>query len=225
MKITSDLFHAYLKCPMKCKLRATNELADGNDYPEWVKARNYSYRVTETARLVAASPKNEIALSPDMENVKRAQWRLATSLAINAQMDSFVLETELHAIERVPANRRGQSTQLIPIRFVFTNKLDRDDTLLLAFDAFTLSKSLGREISLGKIIHGDDHATSRVKTSALVGEIGKRIETIVPLLASPSLPNLILTRHCVECEFQTRCHKEASQQDDLRPFRHDIERA
>ena len=41
MKITSDLFHAYLKCPMKCKLRATNELADGNDYPEWVKAQNY----------------------------------------------------------------------------------------------------------------------------------------------------------------------------------------
>jgi predicted RecB family nuclease len=200
---------------MKCKLRATNELADGNDYPEWVKARNYSYRVTETARLVAASPKNEIALSPDMENVKRAQWRLATSLAINAQMDSFVLETELHAIERVPANGRGQSTQLIPIRFVFTNKLDRDDKLLLAFDAFTLSKSLGREISLGKIIHGDDHATSRVKTSALAGEIRKRIEKIVPLLASPSPPDLILNRHCVECEFQTRCHKEASQQDDL----------
>jgi hypothetical protein len=42
-----------------------------------------------------------------MENVKRAKWRLATSLAINAQMDSFVLETELHAIERVPANGRA----------------------------------------------------------------------------------------------------------------------
>ena len=215
MKITSNLFHAYLKCPMKCKLRATNELADGNDYPEWVKARNYSYRITETARLVAASPKNEIALSPDIGNIKRAQWRLATSLPINAQMDLFVLETELHAIERVPANGRGQSTQTIPIRFVFTNKLDRDDKLLLAFDAFTLSKSLGREISLGKIIHGDDHATSRVKTSALAGEIRKRIEKIVPLLANPSPPDLILNRHCVECEFQTRCHKEARQQDDL----------
>jgi predicted RecB family nuclease len=215
MKINSDLFYAYLKCPLKCKLRATNELVDGNDYPEWVKAQNYSYRVTETARLVSASPKNKIALSPNMENVKRAQWRLATSLAINAQMDSFVLETELHAIERVPANGRGQSTQLIPIRFVFTNKLDRDDKLLLAFDVFTLSKSLGREISLGKIIHGDDHATLRVKTSALAGEIRKRIEKIVALLASPSPPDLILNRHCVECEFQTRCHKEASQQDDL----------
>jgi hypothetical protein len=117
MKITSDLFYAYLKCPLKCKLRAINELADGNDYPEWVKAQNYSYRVTETARLAAASPKNEIALSPDMENVKRAQWRLATSLAINAQMDLFVLETELHAIERVPANGRGRVYSINPYSF------------------------------------------------------------------------------------------------------------
>ena len=215
MKITSDLFHAYLKCPMKCKLRATNELADGKDYPEWAKARNYSYRATETARLAAAFPKNEVVLSPDMENVLKAQWRLATNLAINAQMDSFVSENELHAIERVPANGRGQPTQLIPIRFVFTNKLDSDDKLLVAFDAFTLSKSLGREISLGEVIHGDYHVTSRVKTWALAGEIRRRIEKIVALLASPSLPDLILNWHCVECEFQTRCHKEASQQDDL----------
>ena len=118
-------------------------------------------------------------------------------------------------IERVPANGRGQPTQLIPIRFVFTNKLDSDDKLLVAFDAFTLSKSLGREISLGEVIHGDYHVTSRVKTWALAGEIRRRIEKIVALLASPSLPDLILNWHCVECEFQTRCHKEASQQDDL----------
>ena len=176
---------------------------------------HYSYRATETARLAAAFPKNEVVLSPDMENVLKAKWRLATNLAINAQMDSFVSENELHAIERVPANGRGQPTQLIPIRFVFTNKLDSDDKLLVAFDAFTLSKSLGREISLGEVIHGDYHVTSRVKTWALAGEIRRRIEKIVALLASPSLPDLILNRHCVECEFQTRCHKEASQQDDL----------
>ena len=43
MKITSDLFHAYLKCSTKCWLRATNEPATENDYPkfadpEWVAA-------------------------------------------------------------------------------------------------------------------------------------------------------------------------------------------
>ncbi len=215
MKITSDLFNAYLKCSMKCRLRATSELADRGTYPEWVRTHSYSYRTTETARLVAASPNNEVALSPEMKNVKIAKWRLATSLATNAQMGSCVLESELHAVELVPAEGKGQTTQLIPIRFIFTNKLSKDDKLLLAFDAFVLSKSLQREIKVGKIIHGDEHATSKVKTSALASEVRKRIEEIAVLLASPSPPDLILNRHCVECEFQTRCHKEATQQDDL----------
>ena len=200
---------------MKCRLRATSELADRGTYPEWVRTHSYSYRTTETARLVAASPNNEVALSPEIKNVKIAKWRLATSLATNAQMGSCVLESELHAVELVPAEGKGQTTQLIPIRFIFTNKLSKDDKLLLAFDAFVLSKSLQREIRVGKIIHGDDHATSKVKTSALASEVRKRIEEIAVLLASPSPPDLILNRHCVECEFRTRCHKEATQQDDL----------
>jgi hypothetical protein len=34
------------------------------------------------------SPKDEVVLSPDMENVKGAKWRFASSLAVQAQMDS-----------------------------------------------------------------------------------------------------------------------------------------
>ncbi len=215
MKITSDALHAYLKCPTKCRLRATSELAPENTYSEWVKKQNYSYQITETQRLVTALPNNKVAFSPDMKNVDTAKWRLATSLVTNVETDSYVLESELHAVELAPAEVRRQTFQLIPIRFTFTNKLGKDDKLLLAFDAFVLSKSLGRDIVLGKIIHGDDHATLKVKTSALAGEVRKCIEKVAVLLASPTPPDLILNRHCVECEFKTRCHKEATQQDDL----------
>jgi len=85
MKITPDVFEAYLKCPTKCWLRATNEPSAGNTYPEWEKARNDSYRVSETRRLVAEFQNNEVALSPDMKNLKAAKWRLASSLAMQAQ--------------------------------------------------------------------------------------------------------------------------------------------
>jgi hypothetical protein len=74
----------------------------------------------------------------------------------------------------VPAEGRGKAAQFIPSRFIFTNKLGKDDKLLLAFDAFVLSAALGREIPVGKIIHGDDHATLKVKTSALTGKVRKR---------------------------------------------------
>jgi predicted RecB family nuclease len=215
MKITSDLFHAYLKCSTKCWLRATNEPVAENDYPKWVKAQNYSYRSAEVGRLVATYPTNEIAFSPNLKNVHTALWRLATNPVTDAQLGSTILESKLHAVQLMPAKNRNQPAQLIPIRFTFTNKLDKDDKLLLAFDAFTLSQSLGRDISFGKIIHGDNHATSKVKISQLVGEVRKRIDKMAVMLTNSAPPELILNRHCTECEFQIRCHKEAIQQDDL----------
>jgi hypothetical protein len=73
----------------------------------------------------------------------------------------------LHAVERVPSAGRGKPTQFIPIRFIFTNKLTKDDRLLLGFDALVLSEALGRDIAVGQIIHGEDHTKLKAKNSAL----------------------------------------------------------
>ena len=78
-----------------------------------------------------------------------------------------------------------------------------------------LSELLGCEVSLGKIIHGDDHATLKVKASALTSEVRKHLEKIAALLSSPAPPDLVLNRHCAECEFQARCRKIAVEKDDL----------
>jgi hypothetical protein len=75
MKITPDVFEAYLKCPTKCWLRSTDETSAGNTSSEWVKARNDSHRVNETRRLVAESPNDAVVLSPDMKDFKAAKWR------------------------------------------------------------------------------------------------------------------------------------------------------
>jgi len=215
MKITPELFHAFLKCPTKCWLRATNEPGSGNVYAEWVKTQNELYRATATERMVATSSSAEVASSASIEILKSGNWRLATNLAAQAQMDLWDVESKLLAVERVPAAGRGKPVQFIPIRFIFTNKLCKDDKLLLAFDAFVFAKSLGREIKSGNIIHGDDHATLKVKTSPLAGEVRKRLDKIFTLLSSPTPPDLVLNRHCAECEFQARCRKIAIEKDDL----------
>src|SRR5439155_15504698 len=86
---------------------------------------------------------------------------------------------------------------------------------LLAFDAFVLGELLGREGSLGRIIHGDGRAALKVKTAALADAVRTQIEKIVALLSSPSPPDLVLNRHCAECEFQARCRQKAIETDDL----------
>jgi predicted RecB family nuclease len=244
MTITPSLFEAFLKCPTKCWLRATSETPSGNAYAEWVLSQNESFRATETERLLAEAPPGEFARSPTPENLKASKWRLAVDVVArtselpyrnqreeagpqpssldsqpmgqkSAPQPAFIAETQLHAVERVPAKGRGTAAQFMPIRFVFFNKLGKDDRLLLAFDALLLSAALGRECTTGKIIHGDDHATLKVKTSALAGEVRKRLEKIAALLSNSAAPDLVLNRHCAECEFQARCRKLAVEKDDL----------
>src|SRR6266516_3030869 len=141
---------------------------------------------------------------------------LLTSAATTVEAQSkWNAESRLHAIERMPSEGRGKAAQFIPIRFIFTNKLGKEDKLLLAFDAFALSEVLGGEVSLGKIIHGDDNATLKVKTSALAGEVRKRLQNIAALLSRSTPPDLVLNRHCAECEFQARCLPKALEKDDL----------
>jgi predicted RecB family nuclease len=278
MRITPDLFEAFLKCATKCWLRATGEAPSGNAYAEWVKEQNERYRAAGADRLLAQTPPAESALSPPAEHLKAAKWRIAFDVAVavdlpcssrgneaqtenaecgvqNAELsrrpvtsdpkisDSALrtpnsaletglvtsaatdqgcapptgstTETRLHALERVPSEGRGKAARFIPIRLIFRNKLTKDDKLLVAFDAFVLSKMLGREVSVAKIIHGDDHSTLKAKTTALAGEVRKCLEKIAALLSGPAPPDLILNRHCAECEFQGRCRQKALEKDDL----------
>ena len=78
-----------------------------------------------------------------------------------------------------------------------------------------VSEAVGREVSLGKIVHGDTHSTLKVKTLAFASEVRKRIKDITALLAGKSPPDLVLNRHCGQCEFQTRCRTLAREKDEL----------
>jgi predicted flap endonuclease-1-like 5' DNA nuclease len=246
MNLSPELFQAYLNCPTKCWLRAVGEPATGNPYAEWVKTQDETCRVNESARLTGELPNGEVAAPPEPETLKSARWQLATNVPVQAQVNSCPAQSCLHAVARVPSEGRGKPAQFIPIRFIYRNKLTKDDKLLLAFDAFVLSESIRREVSLGKIIHGDVRSCAResaaisqapttevpseptsaafsrtqpqvtkVKTSTLAGEVRKRLDKIAALLTNEKPPDLVLNRHCAECEFRDRCRQKAIETDDL----------
>ncbi len=64
MTITPSLFEAFLKCPTKCWLRATNETPSANTYAEWVQSQNESFRAAQGERVLAETPPGESARSP-----------------------------------------------------------------------------------------------------------------------------------------------------------------
>lgn len=144
-------------------------------------------------------------ISPSEHNLKATHWRLA----VNFRARRPNLEAHLHAVQRVSMKGQHEVDQFIPIRFVFTNKLGRDDQLQLAFDRLVLSNLLSREVNLGIIIYGTAHAICKINISPLEGDVRRRIAEIEALLSSPAPPDLVLNRRCAECEFQARCRQEA----------------
>ena len=210
--ITPHLFEAYLKCPTKCFLRSLGETGAGNAYADWVRAQNTIYQREGSRRLKERVGNDECVSGPlDRKVLKSATWRIAT----NSRMCAQDLECTLDAIERMPSDTPGKPAQFIPIRFIFTNKLGWHDKLLLAFDALVLSETLDREVALGKIIHGNDLVPLKVKTSALESEVRRTTAKIAALVSDKKPPDLVLNRHCAECEFRDRCRQKATETDDL----------
>jgi hypothetical protein len=183
MNVTSALFESFLKCSTKCYLRSTAQAGAGNAYAEWVRAQNDAYRSKMAKQVIEAVEDTDgPVVLPGAKDLKTTAWRLAVDLPVKAG----TTESRIHAVEHLPRQGGGKPAQFIPIRFTFFNKLTKDDRLLVTFDALVLSEVLGRAVSLGKIIHGDNHACLKVKIPSLLPQARKIVEKIEALLARKS---------------------------------------
>ena len=177
-----------------------------------MRNQSNAYRTTGIERLMVKIQPSECDATPSAPlNIKMAKWLLAVDFVAISE----TLESRLHAVERISPGGQGKQVQFIPIRFIFTNKLTKDDKLILGFDAFVLSKMLKKEVSRGKIIHSIGYSAVKAKISVLTGEVCKLIGKIEKLITSESPPDLILNRHCAECEYQVLCRQKAIEKDDL----------
>src|SRR5207248_4054394 len=67
----------------------------------------------------------------------------------------------------------------------------------------------------GKIIHGSELKAVKVKLAALMKTAKSVVRRIAEQQSSPTPPQLILNKHCPECEFQSRCRQLGIEKDDL----------
>ncbi len=212
MNINSRLFEAYLRCPTKCWLRSRAEPGGDNEYADWIHSRERAYYETALQQLLPIFPESHRATAPTINKASKGQaWRCGLDVPLRTND----LDSRLQALERVPSNLRSGIVQFIPYRFEFANKLTKDHKLLLAFDAFLLTQAVKCKVNIGKIVHGDIYAVIKLKLSNLTSEVRKHIKDIGTLLNRNTPPDLVLNRHCGQCEFQTRCRRLALEKDDL----------
>jgi predicted RecB family nuclease len=211
MAISSDIFEASLQCTTKGWLRAHNEAGGDNLYTTWQKQRYAAYRSEGISRWTGKLQQSEFVVSPVAMNKKTALWKCAVDCNAGCNDKS----SQIQIIERIEANDPEKRDQFVPVRFIPNNKLTKIDRLMVAYDAMILSESLKTEVGFGKLIHRDNYSTLKVKTSLLVPEVKKMVGKLSTLLSGKTPPDLVLNRHCPECEYQIRCREKAVEKDDL----------
>jgi hypothetical protein len=93
--------------------------------------------------------------------MRQSCWQIA----IEVLAHTCNLESCIGALEQILSETKGDARQFVPIRFVPLNKITIEHKYGLAFDAWVLSEMLGHEITVGRIIHGDGHATLSVNVA------------------------------------------------------------
>jgi predicted RecB family nuclease len=178
----------------------------------WVRTRDEFYRCEARRQVKLKCPDNELLVNPvGAERLKGSKWRWALDFTAETKHGAFSLETlrcDVSTAEGIPAD-------FIPVHFMFRNKVTKYDEMRLTFDGVMLSEILACDVRQGEVVSGDQYRMRQVSMSAHASNVRDLIGKMIALLKMDSPPDLVLNRHCVECEFRLQCRERAIQSDDL----------
>jgi predicted RecB family nuclease len=212
MLITEEIFQAYLKCETKAYLKSSGVIGEQREFTDWERRLVEDFKRQFCAQLRSTYREGEYiaggSLSQALEN---NQCRLA----LDCVAQTPELRSQIHILERLTSPGKTKHNPYIPVRFVPSEKITKQDKLLLAFDALVLSAATGKAPLFGKIIHGSEYSVVKVKLDELIEMAEAVVGKIAAQQASGTAPQLVLNKHCAECEFQARCRQLAFEKDEL----------
>jgi predicted RecB family nuclease len=211
MLITNEIFQAFLKCETKSYLKLSGEIGTRHSFTDWRLSIIEDFTRECRIRLCANYRDAEYLLySSSLQDLENNKYRLVFACTVQAQN----IQAHIQALERISSSKTKYNPY-IPIRFIPSEKITKHDKLQLAFDALALSIASGKPPLFGKIIHGNEYKAVKIKLAGLMKAIRSLVERITAQIASSTHPQLILNKHCGECEFQPRCRQIANEKDEL----------
>ena len=213
MRITAEIFAAYLNCPTKCFLRLHNESVGYSEFSEYQARNQAEFEIAGLARMCSSFPANGVSVgNPPLPELRSCR----DSLIVGYEAVALDIQSRLHALQRTEG-KAGECDRYVPVRLVWREKLNALDRLHLAFDAVAISPDLGQVPHIGKLVHGKTNRTSTVNLDPWIKQTRRALSVIRKYESPSAAPPLFLNSHCSECEFEKRCHQLAVEQDDIRP--------
>jgi len=159
------------------------------EFIDWNLQREQRYRVECQTRWDSKFEASESAVGLSLIQVLKTYRR---PLLINSVVQADGLRSRIDALELVHLGAKRKCQQYIPIRMVPREKLTREDKCLLAFDALTLSRAVGKVPAFGKIVYGNDFRILRVKLHGLLRIVRSTVDRIANQQATDKPPDPVL---------------------------------
>jgi predicted RecB family nuclease len=211
MRITDDIFQAFLQCETKAHLKLLGAAGEQRAFPAWERNRVETYKRQYYLRLRADCHKDECLISVSLpHDLSHSLWRLV----IDCRVQTQALQSHIHILERCTSAGQMPYLPYVPVRLIPREKITPQDKLVLAFNALVLSAATGQAPPFGKIIYGSAYAVAKIKLEAWLPSAQAMLDRITAQQASHT-PPLVLNKHCAECEFQAQCRQMALEKDDL----------
>ncbi|MGD0463437.1 MAG: TM0106 family RecB-like putative nuclease [Tepidisphaeraceae bacterium] len=217
MKITNQLFDAFIRCKFKFHLLATGHKGVTAEYGQLLEDLDRKYRQEAILRLQQQSSASQVVNNP--ASIVDAQTE-GSELMLDVALANDQFSVDSVVLKKIADDGRLGRPAYAPMLFFQREKISRWDKLRIAFHALGLFDVLGDMPAFGIIIHGRSGKASKVnfKTPAGVTAIITDARRVVSELARQiegKPPALTLNDHCTVCEFRDRCNADAREKDDI----------
>jgi len=212
-QVSNDLFLAFLKCNYKAYLKLSGR--ESGTLTSYVKLQDslmYKYRSRAKEQLLQSYKDDSVTVAP--ESLLDAMQHGYTTIVDSTEFTDGI-STRYDAL--IQTSGRSSPSQAIyyPVCFVHSEKISRDDKLLLAFCGLALTRIQYKAPDSGVILYGDQFRKTKITLAPLFSEVENIINHILELHRANDHPTFCLNDHCSVCEFQEMCYETARKKNDL----------
>jgi len=205
--VTDRIFASSLDCTYKCFLQLNGHYGTESEYDEHTEHCNSIYRISALASIQARYSEAEIL---HVANLIPPPCPLGKQLVVVERVEVKGLRSDAIVL----AQARKPSGSFEPLFFHRYEQVSLREKLLLAYSALVVGKATGTMPTHGQIIYGEDFNVIIVILSTFIAKVEQMIHDIEKLGAQKEQP-LFLCPHCDVCEFRTKCHSRAVEEDNM----------
>jgi len=206
------IIESYFKCKYKSYLYSVGEEGIISDYDKQSLESSLTFKEKAVLRICESHCKTDIISKISLTNKLLKHGPLYILGGTGQYCNLSIL---FDGLKKVEGPSKIANFHYVPILIKESENIHSDDKCLLALFGLIVAAIQGRQPQEGIFIHGHQFKTTHIKLNSTDRKSHHAIKEIKAIYQGVSTPPLILNSHCHICEFQQRCHHQATTEDNL----------